>query len=104
MTPMELGDLVRQAVGGSVALALPVAFLAGLVSFFSPCVLPLVPAYLSYATGMSARRSPPVRPPAPVTAAACSSGRWSWADCRCVCRHWRVDGSVGAALIARSVR
>lgn len=54
MTPMELGDLVRQAVGGSVALALPVAFVAGLVSFFSPCVLPLVPGYLSYATGMSA--------------------------------------------------
>ena len=28
-------------------LALPVALLAGLVSFFSPCVLPLLPGYLS---------------------------------------------------------
>lgn len=82
MTPMELGDLVRQAVGGSVALALPVAFLAGLVSFFSPCVLPLVPAYLSYATGMSATAITTGQAArGPVTAAACSSGRWgSWAD------------------------
>ncbi|MFQ6004374.1 MAG: cytochrome c biogenesis CcdA family protein [Woeseia sp.] len=34
-------------------LALPAIFLAGLVSFFSPCVLPLVPAYVSYITGES---------------------------------------------------
>jgi cytochrome c-type biogenesis protein len=31
----------------------PVAFVAGLVSFFSPCVLPLVPGYLSVITGVS---------------------------------------------------
>ncbi|MCW5953552.1 MAG: cytochrome C biogenesis protein [Propionibacteriaceae bacterium] len=37
-----------------MALAIPVAALAGLVSFFSPCVLPLLPGYLSYATGMAA--------------------------------------------------
>jgi len=29
------------------------AFSAGLLSFFSPCVLPLIPAYLSYITGLS---------------------------------------------------
>ncbi|MFQ5355760.1 MAG: cytochrome c biogenesis CcdA family protein, partial [Mariprofundaceae bacterium] len=29
------------------------AFLAGLLSFLSPCVLPLVPAYLSYISGVS---------------------------------------------------
>ncbi|KOX01550.1 cytochrome C biogenesis protein ResC [Streptomyces sp. NRRL B-1140] len=33
--------------------ALPIALLGGLVSFFSPCVLPLVPGYLSYVTGVS---------------------------------------------------
>ena len=54
MIPLELGDWIRQAVGGSVALGLPIALLAGLVSFFSPCVLPLLPGYLSYATGMGA--------------------------------------------------
>lgn len=42
-----------QAAGGSLALALPVAAIAGLVSFFSPCVIPLLPGYLSYATGLS---------------------------------------------------
>jgi cytochrome c-type biogenesis protein len=39
---------------GSLLLALPIAALAGLVSFLSPCVLPLVPGYLAYTTGMSA--------------------------------------------------
>jgi cytochrome c-type biogenesis protein len=38
---------------GSLLLAVPVAMLAGLVSFLSPCVLPLVPGYLGYVTGMS---------------------------------------------------
>lgn len=41
------------AGSGTLALAIPVAVLAGLVSFFSPCVLPLLPGYLSYATGLS---------------------------------------------------
>ena len=39
--------------GGTLLLAIPVAFLAGLISFLSPCVLPLVPGYLSYVTGLS---------------------------------------------------
>ncbi|MGH8892020.1 MAG: cytochrome c biogenesis CcdA family protein [Actinomycetes bacterium] len=39
---------------GSLLLALPLAVAAGLVSFLSPCVLPLVPGYLSYVTGLSA--------------------------------------------------
>jgi cytochrome c-type biogenesis protein len=39
--------------GGSLVVAVPVAIAAGLVSFLSPCVLPLVPGYLSYVTGLS---------------------------------------------------
>ena len=42
-----------QVLSGNVLLALIVAFIAGLISFFSPCVLPLVPGYLSYAAGMT---------------------------------------------------
>ncbi|HRO31671.1 MULTISPECIES: cytochrome c biogenesis CcdA family protein [Micrococcaceae] len=38
---------------GSLLLAVPVALLAGLVSFLSPCVLPLVPGYLGYVTGLT---------------------------------------------------
>ena len=47
------GWFTDQAASGSLALAVPVALLAGLVSFFSPCVIPLLPGYLSYATGLS---------------------------------------------------
>ncbi len=43
----------QQAAAGSLLLAVPVAVIAGLVSFFSPCVVPLLPGYLSYATGLS---------------------------------------------------
>ncbi|WP_216656514.1 cytochrome c biogenesis CcdA family protein [Nocardioides marmotae] len=49
-----MGDWFRdQAFSGSLVLAMPVALVAGLVSFFSPCVIPLLPGYLSYATGLS---------------------------------------------------
>ena len=54
MTPFDVGLWFRDTVlSGSMALALPVALVAGLVSFFSPCVVPLLPGYLSYATGLS---------------------------------------------------
>jgi cytochrome c-type biogenesis protein len=49
-----VGDWFQhQALSGSLVLAIPVALVAGLVSFFSPCVLPLLPGYLSYTTGLS---------------------------------------------------
>ncbi len=37
---------------GQLLLALPIAILAGLVSFASPCILPLVPGYLAYVGGI----------------------------------------------------
>lgn len=40
-------------LSGPLGMALVVSALAGLVSFLSPCVLPLVPGYLSYVTGMA---------------------------------------------------
>jgi len=49
------------ALSGSLILALPVALLAGLISFFSPCVIPLLPGYLSYATGLSGADLPDAR-------------------------------------------
>jgi cytochrome c-type biogenesis protein len=36
-----------------VEVGIPIAFAAGLLSFLSPCVLPLVPSYLTFVTGMS---------------------------------------------------
>ncbi|MFE2582270.1 cytochrome c biogenesis CcdA family protein [Streptomyces sp. NPDC059378] len=40
-------------LNGALLVALPLALLGGLVSFFSPCVLPLVPGYLAYVTGVT---------------------------------------------------
>ena len=45
------------------ALGLVIAFLAGTVSFVSPCVLPLVPGYVSYVAGQSAVTTPSIRKP-----------------------------------------
>jgi cytochrome c-type biogenesis protein len=54
LLPLSLGDwFANTAHDGSLVLAFPVAMVAGLVSFFSPCVVPLLPGYLSYATGLS---------------------------------------------------
>ena len=52
MSPMAAnpGDLVTY---GPLVVAIPVAMAAGLVSFLSPCCLPLVPGYLAYVTGTS---------------------------------------------------
>lgn len=50
-----MGDWFAQTAGsGAFAIAAPIALLAGLASFFSPCMMPLLPAYLSYVTGLSA--------------------------------------------------
>ena len=38
---------------GSLLIALPIAFAAGLLAFLSPCVLPLAPGYISYITGLT---------------------------------------------------
>lgn len=47
---MALSDVV---VDGPLLLAAPLALAAGLVSFLSPCTLPLVPGYLSYVSGLA---------------------------------------------------
>jgi len=47
------GGVGHLILSGPLLLAVPVAAAAGAVTFLSPCVLPLVPGYLSYVTGMS---------------------------------------------------
>lgn len=49
-----MGETFKElAQSGPLVLAIGAAALAGLVSFLSPCVLPLVPGYLSYVTGLA---------------------------------------------------
>ncbi|MBD3940348.1 cytochrome c biogenesis protein CcdA [Microbacterium sp. NEAU-LLC] len=54
---MSLGELVAD---GSLLIAIPIAVLAGAISFLSPCVLPLVPGYLGFIGGAVAPRPAPV--------------------------------------------
>lgn len=60
-------DAGQRVEDSSLLIAAPIAAAAGVVSFLSPCVLPLVPAYLSFVTGQSARelaaRDAPAAPP-----------------------------------------
>jgi len=48
--------VVNHIMDGFLLTAFPIAVLAGLISFISPCVLPLVPGYLSFAAGFSNAR------------------------------------------------
>jgi cytochrome c-type biogenesis protein len=73
LTSIEFG-------GTSSAVSIPIAFLGGLLSFLSPCVLPLIPAYIGYLSGAAiatgaaagtataaAQRTPPVSRPKPTS-------------------------------------
>jgi cytochrome c-type biogenesis protein len=48
--------VVNHIMDGYLLTAFPIAVFAGLLSFISPCVLPLVPGYLSFAAGFSNSR------------------------------------------------
>ena len=48
--------VVNHIMDGFLLTAFPISVLAGLISFISPCVLPLVPGYLSFAAGFSRSR------------------------------------------------
>ena len=53
MSPTLAGAAGDAVTSGALPLAVSVALLAGLVSFASPCVLPLVPGFLGYVTGLT---------------------------------------------------
>lgn len=61
-SPVLLASLGENLSGvvlsGPLLLALVIAMMAGTVSFFSPCCLPLVPGYLSYVAGLAGAETP----------------------------------------------
>ena len=59
----SIGEVI---FSGPLLLALPLALLAGLVAFASPCVLPLVPGYLGYVSGFSSTTELATKPKARV--------------------------------------
>lgn len=66
MTVMPLASVAETfantAASGPLLLALGVCLLVGLISFASPCVIPLVPGYLSYLAGLVGAEAPAVTP------------------------------------------
>lgn len=48
-----MNDVGTLVTSGSLLIAIPIAFLAGIIAFVSPCVLPLAPGYVSYVTGLT---------------------------------------------------
>jgi cytochrome c-type biogenesis protein len=88
------------AESGPLLAAIAVSALAGLVSFLSPCILPLVPAYLSYVTGLGGAdldaalgTDPAGRPVTTVTASASAAST----DTATLTRR-RVRGRVAAGV------
>ncbi|GAB3653935.1 cytochrome c biogenesis protein CcdA [Actinocorallia lasiicapitis] len=53
MSALLAAGIDQTVTSGSLVAAVPLAAAAGLVSFLSPCILPLVPGYLSYVTGLT---------------------------------------------------
>ena len=50
----DVGDTFKDTVtDGPLLVAMGISLLVGTISFFSPCVLPLVPGYLSYVAGLA---------------------------------------------------
>ena len=93
------------ASSGPLLLAIGAAAIAGLVSFLSPCVLPLVPGYLSYVTGLAGADLEDAlgdRPRVPQGAVVRTEGRGERSD-------WSDEGrrrliSPGAARAKASAR
>ncbi len=84
----SVGDSFQQtAATGPLLLALGACMLAGLVSFASPCVVPLVPGYLSYLAGVVGAEAPPVTVESAKTTTTAVAGRNS--------ARLRVAGAAG---------
>ncbi|WP_040783900.1 cytochrome c biogenesis CcdA family protein [Nocardia pneumoniae] len=90
-----VGESFQQtAASGPLLLALGACLLAGLVSFASPCVVPLVPGYLSYLAGLVGAEAPPA------TVAEATGTRASRAGATAVAQplrsgRMRVAGAAG---------
>ncbi|KAB1657517.1 cytochrome c biogenesis CcdA family protein [Pseudoclavibacter sp. CFCC 11306] len=61
------GSLAEIVLSGSLWAGVPIALLAGLVSFLSPCVLPLIPGYLAYVGAVTPGQQASARPSTPAS-------------------------------------
>ena len=75
MVPLAGDGAAQLVTSGPLLVALLVAAAAGALSFFSPCCLPLVPGYLSYAAGLSGADAQPHARAADAGSSDVSTGR-----------------------------
>nr|WP_120490961.1 cytochrome c biogenesis CcdA family protein [Corynebacterium lactis] len=86
------------ATSGPIILGLLAAALAGLVSFASPCVIPLVPGYVSYLTGISGAAQDPGLTTSPTPPNSTATGEVGGVGTRAGKRSRRADSArVGLA-------
>jgi cytochrome c-type biogenesis protein len=90
-------DPTSLAVDGPLVVASGVALLAGMVSFASPCVVPLVPGYLAYLAALVGADAPPVKVPAGAAGADADSSAQPDPGARA--GRWRVVGAVGLFVL-----
>lgn len=83
----SVGDFFAStAFSGSMLLAIPIALIAGLVSFASPCVVPLVPGYIGFLGGLAGSQAEAQEAQSASSAAASSTAA--------------VDGAAGSDATA----
>ncbi|RRQ26186.1 cytochrome c biogenesis protein CcdA [Rhodococcus sp. Eu-32] len=85
----DIGSAFQNAASsGPLVLAIAACMLAGLVSFASPCVVPLVPGYLSYLAGIAGAESSQ-----PTGQLPCGVNGYSTVSTSA--NRWRVAGAAG---------
>ncbi|MGH3760984.1 cytochrome c biogenesis CcdA family protein [Actinophytocola sp.] len=97
-------DPTALAVDGPLLLASGVALLAGVISFASPCVVPLVPGYLAYLAALVGADAPPVKvaagaPGEPEAAPEPHTAREPDTAPEPNAGRWRVVGAVGLFVL-----
>jgi cytochrome c biogenesis protein CcdA len=65
-----LASLELAGPASSTVVTVPIAFAAGILSFLSPCVLPLIPAYIGYLSGTAVADGAAPAPSEPAIASA----------------------------------
>lgn len=95
MHTLVVVGLTELAISGPLLLATAVALLAGVVSFASPCVVPLVPGYLAYLAGLVGADAPRTVPvPAGAATAAGAPRTAATSTAVGTAGRWRVAGAA----------
>lgn len=91
----SVGESFQNAVAsGPLLFAIGAALLAGLISFASPCVVPLVPGYLAYLTSIGAPEKAPAGAATSATVTATGTQQDTATAIQTKSLRWRVTGAA----------